>query len=198
MNLRIGNLKSFAASVASLMDRDVANETWVMLAPYGRWPNASVGMQVFNEKDAANICKEFDSTIAAPEKVLGLPWYVGHPDHDAFAGKAGHGDKSAKGRIKGMQARGDGLWARVKWNDDGSKLIANEAYHGHSVNWRMRRVDGEWHPIFVRSVGFTNDPQIPVPTITVANERSSECEFMNFFGGNSDRSVAVSAHRNRK
>lgn len=144
-----------------------------MLAPYGDWPNAQ-GLQRFRKDDAVNIVNEFKSLASLPQRVLGLPWYVGHPDHDAF--KADYKDKTAKGRIKKLEARDDGLWANVRWNDEGKSLIKAEAFHGHSVNWRMRQNGGAWSPFSLKSVGFTNEPQIPVPPVLVANEKVDGAE----------------------
>ncbi len=153
---------------AARMDKD--GTTWQMLSQYGDWPNQS-GLQRFAKADAQNIVNDFESIVGlvTGDRVLGLPWYVGHPDHEIFKGKPGHTDTAAKGRIKRMEARDDGLWANVKWNEDGKKLIAAEAFHGHSVNWRMKRDGGAWRPTSLKSVGFTNDPQIPVPPVTFAN-----------------------------
>lgn len=146
-----------------------SKDNWVLLSPYGVFPNA-VGDQHFTEEDAQAICNEFDSAPNTGVRTLGLPWYVGHPDHPAF--KSQHTDTSAKGRIKELEAREDGLWANVKWNDEGKALIANQSYHGHSTNWRMRKnAQGQFHPFSLKSVGFTNEPGIPVPAITAANQK---------------------------
>src|ERR1017187_5572275 len=145
-----------------------SKDNWVLLSPYGVFPNA-VGDQHFTQSDAEQICNEFDSAPNTGVRTLGLPWYVGHPDHPAF--KSQHADTSAKGRIKELEAREDGLWANVRWNDEGKTLIANQSYHGHSTNWRMRKQGGEWHPYSLKSVGFTNEPGIPVPAITAANQK---------------------------
>ena len=148
-----------------------AKDNWVLLSPYGEFPNV-VGLQVFSKADAETICNEFNSAPSIGVRAIGLPWYVGHPDHPKF--KEQYKDTAAKGRIKELEARDDGLWANVKWNDEGKNLITSEAFHGHSVNWRMRRNgDNELHPFSLKSVGFTNEPGIPVPAITTANEKKT-------------------------
>lgn len=149
----------------------------VLLAPYGDWPNVR-GLQRFTRDDAQNIVNEFNSTVKRvlnPSSWLGLPWYEGHPDHPDFRGKAGHSRSTAVGRIKGLEAGNDGLYADVKFNEDGEKLIVNESYHGHSVNWYLRedknsdRSRKAYRPFSLKSVGFTNEPNIPVPAVTTAN-----------------------------
>lgn len=142
---------------------------WVLLAPYGKFPNVQ-GMQSFGRNDAVEIVRQFDQWANTAERTIGLPWYIGHPDHARF--KDAYPDKRAYGRIKKLEDRDGGLWANVKWNDYGKKLIANESFHGHSVNWAMRKIGDSYHPFYLKSVGFTNDPGIPVPPIQVANEKT--------------------------
>ena len=145
---------------------------WVQLAPYGRWDNV-VGLQVFREPEAREVVNEFQSLLNTPQRLLGLPWYIGHPDHEPL--KQRYKDTRAYGRIKELAARPDGLYGRVKFSADGKKLIEDEAYHGHSVNWAMRKgPDGGWHPFRLKSVGWTNEPQIPVAPITAANEETTD------------------------
>lgn len=143
---------------------------WVCVAPYGDWPNKQ-GLQRFTKADAQAICNEFHSVLNTPQRILGAPWYVGHPDHPAFNER--YKDTKAYGRIKKLEAREDGLWAGVRFNGDGEKLIADEAFHGHSVNWFLKQDDRDkraWRPFRLKSVGFTNEPNIPVNPVTTANE----------------------------
>ncbi len=166
------------------------DDTMVQLSPYGRFPNVQ-GLQVFNAADAKAIASDFVSN-AKMAVGLGLPWYIGHPDHPLH--KDRYKDTAAYGRIKGLEAKADsacqacgafaansadcepcrehGLFAKVRFNEKGKKAIANEEFHGHSVNWRLRKVGGEWHPFSLKSVGFTNEPNIPVPAIHSANEEA--------------------------
>lgn len=149
----------------------LAADNWVMLSPYGDFPNTK-GLQRFRKEDAANIVSEFDSLLSAPARKLGLPWYIGHPDHPEFEEK--YRDTRAYGRIKKLEARDDGLFANVKWSAEGKRLVEEEAFHGHSVNWRMRQNGNVWHPFSLKSVGFTNKPGIPVTPVTAANEEQSQ------------------------
>lgn len=168
----------FAANEAST-EADVvhvANEAkqdgeWVMLSPYGDHPN-SVGMQRFEKADAANIVAEFKRLLNTPQRVLGVPWYIGHPDHDGF--KDRYKDTRAYGRIKDLEAREDGLFGRTKFGADGKKLVEDEAFHGHSVNWAIRKEGKVWRPFRLKSVGFTNEPNIAVPPVTAANENNNQ------------------------
>src|ERR1035438_8067141 len=148
---------------------------WVLISPYGDFPNVVKGRDViqhFTQADAKEICNEFNSLPSIGVKMMGIPWYVGHPYVDSF--KADYPDKEAKGRIKELQARADGLYANVEWNSDGKDLISKRAYHGHSIAWIMRANDkGEFHPFSLDHVGFTNKPNIPgIPPVMSANQKT--------------------------
>jgi len=161
-------------SAANELKADADN--WVILAPYGDHDN-SVGLQRFRREDAENIVNEFKRLANLPTRLLGLPFYIGHPDHDAF--KARYTDTRAYGRIKQLKATETGLAANVKWSDAGRQLIESEAFHGHSVNWAMRKEGNVWRPFRLKSVGFTNEPNIPVPPVTAANELPGDSTTMN-------------------
>jgi len=67
-----------------------------------------------------------------------------------------------------------GLFVRMHWSEDGARLIANESFHGHSVNWAaipdgMENGVQVFRPVRVKSAGFTNEPNIPVRPASLAN-----------------------------
>lgn len=177
-------------------------DSWVQLSPFGDFGNRDAKknkvIQRFRKEDAEAICNEFNSTPRKILQPLGMPFYVGHPDHPRFKGQPGHSDTGAKGRGKEMAVRHDpdcqvcadfansgapcaehGLFVKMAWNDEGQHLIANEAFHGHSVNWGAVP-DGKengvqiMRPVRVKSAGFTNEPNIPVPPAQLANEAEGE------------------------
>ena len=170
---------------------------WVQASPFGDfWNVDKAGNKAIQRVDKAGaeaICNSFVSSVRLITQPLGMPWYVGHPDHPRFKGQPGHTDQSAKGRGKEMQVRHDaqckacadfansgvpcgdhGIFVRMKWNEEGEHLIANEAFHGHSVNWAMLPAEMEngvriWRPTRIKSIGFTNEPGIPVKPASLAN-----------------------------
>jgi hypothetical protein len=142
---------------------------WVQLAPYGKFENA-VGLQVVTKDDCVQMVNEFKSLLNTPARMLGLPWYIGHPDYEPM--KSRYPDTKSYGRIKDLEARDTGLFAKVKFNTAGKALIEDETFHGHSVNWALIRKRDGLHPITLKSVGFTNEPGIPNPPITAANEKT--------------------------
>ena len=145
----------------------VAEDGWVQLVGYGDFEHGA-GLQRFTREDAETLVNEFNSLLGLPQRMFGLPWYIGHPDHPKF--KDRYPDTKAYGRIKGLQAREEGLFANVKWSPAGEELIRSEAFHGHSVNWGAVKRGGVWRPVRIKSVGFTNEPNIPVRPVTLANE----------------------------
>ena len=183
----------------------------MQLSPFGDFGNVSGKARViqrFRKEDAEHICNEFNSAIRRVTQPLGMPFYIGHPDHPRFKGQPGHEDTRAYGRGKEMQVRHDagcaacaafanakseadgsaappcqdhGLFVRMHWNDDGARLIANESFHGHSVNWAA--LPGAWNtacrytaPCGSKSAGFTNEPNIPVRPASLANAETSDGE----------------------
>ncbi len=154
---------------------DASADNWVQLTPYGRFDN-SQGMQEIRHEDAVACVENFKKMANAGTRIMGIPFYIGHPMHPSFSGKAGHSDTQAYGRVKSLEARPDGLFANVKWSTKGRELIANEAFHGHSVEWDMEKDTRQaiYRPVKVVSVGFTNNPNLPVRPITSANEKNME------------------------
>jgi hypothetical protein len=192
-----------------LSPREAGQDHWVQLSPFGDFGNVagqSRVIQRFRTEDARRICDEFNSTIRRVTQPLGMPFYIGHPDHPRFAGQPGHEDTRAYGRGKEMQVRHDpacaacaafanaktdpsattpcqehGLFVRMHWSEDGARLIANESFHGHSVNWAaipdgMENGVQVFRPVRVKSAGFTNEPNIPVRPASLANSATSDDE----------------------
>ena len=195
-----------------LSPREAGQDHWVQLSPFGDFGNVSGKARViqrFRKEDAEHICNEFNSVGRKITQPLGMPFYIGHPDHPRFAGQPGHEDTRAYGRGKEMAVRHDagcaacaafanakpdgsgaekdaaavpcevhGLFVRMHWNDEGTHLIANESFHGHSVNWAavaagMEKGVQVYRPIRVKSAGFTNEPNIPVRPASLANAADS-------------------------
>jgi hypothetical protein len=189
-----------------LSPRHAGQEHWVQLSPFGDFANVNGKARViqrFRNEDARHICDEFNSTIRRVTQPLGMPFYIGHPDHPRFKGQPGHEDTRSYGRGKEMQVRHDpactactafanaaadgsgsqpetapcqehGLFVRMHWNDEGARLIANESFHGHSVNWAaipsgMENGVQVFRPVRVKSAGFTNEPNIPVRPASLVN-----------------------------
>jgi hypothetical protein len=153
----------------------------VQLAPYGDFLNVDNKgnrvIQRFQKADAENIVNDFNRLSKIPTRLLGLPWYIGHPDHPRFRNM--HTDSRAYMRVKGLEAADDGLYGNVHFGSAGKALLDEEAFHGHSVNWRCVPAGRDrglpvFRPVALKSVGFTNDPVIPVMPASLANEDLSQ------------------------
>lgn len=75
-------------------------------------------------------------------------------DHQSFKG-----DRApAAGWIKDLEARKDGLWARVEWTPAGQEHIANKEYRYMSpVFWMDQETK---RPVVLTNVALTNNPRI--------------------------------------
>ena len=176
---------------------------------FGNRTGSARVIQRFRKEDAENICNAFNSPVRRFTQPFGMPFYIGHPDHPRFKGQPGHTDTASKGRGKEMVVRHDaacadcqafanakpdasgagdaapcqkhGLFVKVDWNEDGQHLLANQSFHGHSVNWSAipdGRENGVqiYRPVKVKSTGFTNEPNIPVAPASLANAAASDDE----------------------
>ena len=90
---------------------------WLLLAPYGEtpyWHQDKGGAwkhyrQVFNHAQAERMVAAFRTLSARKgESFRGLPIYAGHPDADPVRWP----DERRLGGVMGLEARGDGLYAR--------------------------------------------------------------------------------------
>lgn len=145
---------------------------WVVIAPYGSWKH-SRGMQIFEREDAERMAQSFQSLANVATRLVGLPWYIGHPDHPEFRDR--YPDGKAYGRIKDLRAGDKGLEGKVKWSTQGKEMVNEGMFHGHSPNWLgVWSTGNRWRPVELKSVGFTNEPNIPVPPITRANEKRAD------------------------
>ncbi|MFA5265816.1 MAG: phage protease, partial [Opitutaceae bacterium] len=153
-------IKCIAALNEALTDGD-----WIRVTPYGEFKN-KIGIQVVDRASADAMVSAFNS-VASKLSTLwrGLPSYEGHPDHPEWH-KVNPGMKPmAVGRLKELQARDDGLWTRIAWNDKGEPLVHGEApaYTGQSPHWGMVPIAGRkgaFRPVELYSLGLTNTPNI--------------------------------------
>jgi hypothetical protein len=187
-----------------LSTAEEGKDHWVQLSPFGDFENRAGSARViqrFRKEDAEQICNDFNGVARRITQPLGMPFYIGHPDHPAFRNQPGHGDTRSYGRGKEMGVRYDascadcrafanadggdsapcaehGLFVRMDWNADGRHLLANQSFHGHSVNWAAIPCGSEggvqvYRPVKVKSAGFTNEPNIPVRPASLANSGDS-------------------------
>lgn len=149
-----------------------------LFVPYGDFLHKQSGkVQRFDAESAKRMKKQFHGLVANAKRTLGdaprRPVYEGHPDVPGMQGI--YTDRAAKGWIEGITLQADGAQFHVKWNPTGAQLIANGEFAYYSPFWEVEGIAGNVvRPVSLRSIGLTNNPNIPVPAI--ANDQSSESE----------------------
>lgn len=140
---------------------------WKRLASYGEtdyWEKQPDNTwrkfnQVFTRDQAVRMVDAFNVTSGKPN-FRGLPIYIGHPD----ANPQRWPDDKRLGKIIGCEAREDGLWVNVEWNDLGRKNAQEGYYIYPSPAWLFPRAlaaqTGKVLPDELQSVGLTNTPNI--------------------------------------
>ncbi len=183
MKLGILNVINTAAATAINTIANVVNdlrlegderEQWQRLVPYGEYPatiqidgRPTAIMQVL-DRSAGELMAENQATVINQLRHLGrgLPIYIGHPDNRDWLAQNPGADSSSKGRIKALEAREDGVYMLTVFNDDGRALIGGDAppFSAQSPNWDMVPISEgskRYRPFVLRSIGLTNQPNIP-------------------------------------
>jgi phage I-like protein len=140
------------------------------LVPFGEYPHKQ-GLQIFDRTAAEGIVAAHNSTLSKLVRHFGggsYPVYVGHPDLPGSKDS----DKRAYGWIENLTVAENGLHLSVKWSDAGRELVENAHFKFYSPLWWTKKVKGGIRPVALKSMGLTNDPNIPVPAL--ANEADEE------------------------
>jgi len=156
---------------------DVAQPIWWRISPFGefpfRTPEGAIVFQVFDAAAADAVVTKFEGWARKITKFAGLPIYEGHPDYPSWRATNPGVKAAAFGRIKELQRRDDGLYARVTLNAAGTEALAGDApAYGHqSPHWNMEPITGKpgrYRPYELVSIGLTNTPNLPREATTVA------------------------------
>lgn len=117
-------LTVFCASMALPEAADGQVPDWVQLIPTLQGEIATFdGRGPFRIADAAAVIA---ASMALPRGIL-----IDENHATDHAAPIGH-EAPARGWIKEMQARPDGIWGRVEWTKAGRELVADKAYRGIS------------------------------------------------------------------
>ncbi|MGE9271136.1 MAG: phage protease, partial [Verrucomicrobiales bacterium] len=161
-----------ATSAANAIPVEIVNpaDGWMRLSRYGRHPHAGVRkVQIFEKAQAETLVAAFHSTLtrlkqrllgsanSVFERKLRLPIYEGHPDAPGFAGEPGHDDPTPYGHVEDLQAREDGLYAKIEWTAAGNALRAAGRKLYFSPYWTLfsRKEDPvHAYPMRLLSVGM--------------------------------------------
>lgn len=167
-----------SANVTGLSEDLTENgELWFKVSPYGDFPNKAYDprtklrvatIQRFDRASAEKMKEGFDSMLNQVRHMFrGLAIYEGHADDPQLLTKPGH-TMSAVGRVKELDVRDDGLWARGVMNTQGIPLVKGEAapYSATSPFWwtvDSGKMEGNARittPVRLESIALTNKPNI--------------------------------------
>lgn len=140
--------------------------------PFGEYPHKK-GLQIFDNA-AAQEMRAFAKSMAG--RVLGMPLYIGHPD---VPGRPDTNPAApAVGWFTDISIENDGARFHTKLGPRGKEAVENAEFRFYSPNWACQRVaGGKLRPVRLKSMGLTNNPNIPVPAI--ANDSTQTEQTMN-------------------
>jgi phage I-like protein len=137
--------ESHKAEAAEIVCDDGASPPeWIQLVPAGL-VRSSKGDFVADREAMAATIEAF--------RALGRDLVIDY-EHQTLTGE----EAPAAGWIVALEARDDGLWARVRWTDRGAGYVARREYRYLSPVVMVRR--GDKRMIAIHSVALTNDPAI--------------------------------------
>ena len=131
------------------------------VVPPGNWPHSSGFTQLVDDKSIQAILNAFGQDKA--KKAVVHDDGVLLADYDHFSNDADKPSEAA-GWIEDLQNRADGLYAKIRWSDDGKKAVEGGRYRYVSPVWNREDVekidDKTIRPLRLDRVGLTNDPNI--------------------------------------
>ncbi len=138
-----------------------AESSWVQVAKTGKFSDPRYGNFTITAQDFGRWIKNFDSNVGHGS--MGLPVDADHSPEK-------RGDTEAYGWIKQLEQRGNELWARVEWNDQGKTLIAERryAYISPSYTNNFKDEHGKEHGSALVGIALTNRPFLQMATVNLS------------------------------
>lgn len=130
---------------------------WKIISRYGLYPN-KVGKQRVNKTAADKMVAAFnDARTAQGDAWRGLPIGVRHVWDDPSATPEPVYGSARIGAVMDLEARADGLYGRVAWNDLGEKNMNEGHFLYPSPVWYFeKQKDGTIVPDELVNIGMTN------------------------------------------
>jgi len=139
---------------------------WFHIAPHGTFPHPSGAMQVID----AEACEAMLGTFNEEARQANFPGLL--VDFDHFSHDPAQ-PTTAAGWIGGLEHRGDGLYAQIRWSDLGHEALTGGRYRLASPVWNRADCD-QWsapgsdgrdtvhlRPRRLDRLALTNDPNLP-------------------------------------
>lgn len=140
---------------------------------YGEYPH-SVGVQIFDRESAQAMANDMASLLGKLSRGFrGIPVYAGHPDHPDQRLAAQYPDRKARGWITEMVVGDNSARFLVSYNSLGKSEVEDAQWAGYSPLWLMQPAAnqrGKFRPMILKSMALTNNPNMPVKPLIVANE----------------------------
>jgi hypothetical protein len=142
------------------------SDGWFHIAPHGTFPHPTGAVQVID----AEACEAMLGTFNEEARAAHFPGLLvdfDHASHDPAQ------PSTAAGWIGGLQHRGDGLYAQIRWSDLGHQALTGGRYRLASPVWNRADCD-QWtapagdgrdavhlRPRRLDRLALTNDPNLP-------------------------------------
>ena len=140
---------------------------WFHIAPHGTFPHPTGALQVIDAEACEAMLGTFNEEARQPN-FPGLLVDFDHASHDPAQ------PTTAAGWIGGLEHRGDGLYAQIRWSDLGHQALTGGRYRLASPVWNRADCD-QWtapaeadghevvhlRPRRLDRLALTNDPNLP-------------------------------------
>lgn len=155
-----------AQALPNLGDTAPPDEEWLQISPYGEFPHR-VGKQIVSRTEADHMATAFNSLMhQAGNLFRGVPVYIEHPDVQPELYK----ERRRIGKVKEVEARVDGFYGLIAWNDLGKQNRKEGYFVFPSPVWEFPKAGlPNIHPNKLRSIGMTNTPNIAAVAPWTAN-----------------------------
>jgi phage I-like protein len=143
-----------------------APDGWFHIAPHGTFPHPTGALQVIDAEACEAMLGTFNEEARQPH-FPGLLVDFDHSSHDPAQ------PTTAAGWIGGLEHRGDGLYAQIRWSDLGHQALTGGRYRLASPVWNRADCD-QWtapasdgrdvmhlRPRRLDRLALTNDPNLP-------------------------------------
>lgn len=158
---------AFSICAAALPDSPAAE--WIKLAPLGRVQGRDGrGPYDFGDRaHAASVVAASKAYMASPASGAdaGVDLLIDYDHAFDLAASQGRGAAPAAGWIKDLEARGDGIWARVEWTATAAARMQAREYRYVSPTFNFAQ-DGK--VLRIVRAALTNHPNLNLPALAAA------------------------------